>query len=399
MKTPLLAALLSLTSILCVKAQDHKESNYDESKVPQYTLPDALKTQAGKLVKNKSEWEKSRRPELLRLFEDNIYGQVPKDYDSIRYSLIREDAASMNGKAHLKEVLIEVYRINKTLKINLVLFVPNDAPKPAPAFLLINNRAKDQTDPSRAVKSDFWPAEVAIESGYAIAAFHISDAALDDAKLFANGVLQLYPEQLAADNGMRAIGAWGWAASRVMDYFENESLVDEDKVAIVGQSRGGKASLWAAAQDKRFALCVSNCSGSTGAKLARREFGERIKRINTSFPHWFSTNYKKFNDKESLLPVDQHELIALVAPRPVYATNASEDLWADPRGTFLALKHAEKVFNLYGLKSALDKEAPPLDTAIIRSPLGYHNRTGAHNMTLFDWKNFIRFADYHFKGK
>jgi hypothetical protein len=384
---------------IAVSAQDHKESNYDEAKVPVYALPDPLTTEAGKKVNNKNVWEKNRRPELLKLFEDNVYGQVPKDYDSIRYTLNNENPKSMEGKAHMKEVAIEVFRNNRSVKINLVLFTPNNASRPAPAFLLINNRPKDQMDASRAIKSDFWPAEVAIGKGYAIAAFQVADAAPDDAKLFANGVLQLYPEQLAADNGMRAIGAWGWAASRVMDYFENESLVDETKVALVGQSRGGKASLWAAAQDKRFAICVSNCSGSTGAKLAKREFGERIRRINTSFPHWFSTNYKKYNDKESLLPVDQHELIALIAPRPVYATNATEDLWADPRGTFLALKNAEKVFGLYGLKSALDKEPPAPDTAVIRSPLGYHNRTGAHNMTLFDWKNFIRFTDYHFKGK
>lgn len=396
MKT-LLAASIFFLSIVLVQAQDHKESNYDESKVPLYTLPDPLKTEAGKTIRNKDQWEKIRKPETLRLFEENIYGQVPKNYDSIKYSAIHEDTGAMNGKAHLKEVLIEVFRRNKSVKINLVLFIPNNTSDPAPAFLLINNRAKDQTDPTRTVKSDFWPAELAIENGYAIAAFHISDVAPDDAKLFMNGVLQLYPEQLSADNGMRAIGAWGWGASRVMDYFENEPLIDKDKIAIAGQSRGGKAALWAAAQDERFALCISNCSGSTGAKLARREFGERIRRINTSFPHWFNTNYKKFNDKESLLPVDQHQLIALVAPRPVYATNATEDLWADPKGTFLALKNAEKVYSLYKQESALGEEPPAPDAAIIQSPLGYHNRTGAHNLTLFDWKNFFRFADYHFK--
>jgi hypothetical protein len=398
MKASLLAVIF-LTSMISALAQDHKESNYDESKVPQYTLPEVLKTQAGKRVTSKEQWEKTRRPEILRLFEDNIYGQLPKDYDSIRYSLSNENINAMNGKAHLKEVLIEVFRQNKSVKINLVLFIPRNTPQPAPAFLLINNRAKDQTDPSRTVKSDFWPAEDAIEKGYAMAAFHIGDVAPDDPKLFMNGVLQLYPEQLAADNGMRAIGAWAWGASRVMDYFQKEPLIDKDKVAIVGQSRGGKASLWTAAEDQRFALCVTNCSGSTGAKLARREFGERIRRINTSFPHWFNTNYKKFNDKESLLPIDQHMLIGLVAPRPVYATNATEDLWADPRGTFLALKNAEEVYALYSLKSALGTEAPAPNLAVIQSPLGYHNRIGVHNMTAFDWNNFIRFADYHLKGK
>lgn len=392
-------AFIFFISVASGKAQDHKESNYDEAKVPQYTLPDVLRTQAGKTVTNKNQWEKARRPEVLRLFEDNIYGQLPTDYDSIRYTLNHENAKSMNGKAHLKEVLIEVFRHGKSVKINLVLFIPNNALKPAPAFLLINNRGKDQTDPSRTVKSEFWPAEEAIEAGYAIAAFHVSDLAPDDPKLFMNGALQLYPEQLSADNGMRAIGAWAWGASRVMDYFQKDPLIDKDRVAIVGHSRGGKASLWAAAQDERFALCITNCSGSTGAKLARREFGERIRRINSSFPHWFNTNYKKFNDKESLLPVDQHMLIGLIAPRPLYATNATEDLWADPKGTFLALKNAEDVYNLYRLKSALGPELSAPNSVIIQSPLGYHNSIGIHNMTAFDWNNFIKFADYHFKKK
>lgn len=382
-----------------VKAQDHQESNYDESKVPGYILPDVLVSRSNEPIKTKAAWEKLRRPELLSLFEENIYGKMPREYDSIRHTTIHEDSNSMNGKAHLKEVKITIYRSGKSVDVNLILFTPNDAKKPVPAFLLINNRPKENTDPSRKQKSEFWPAEEVINSGYAIAAIHVSDMAPDDPKLFMNGVLQLYPEQLAADNGMRTIGAWAWGASRVMDYFEKEPFIDETKVAIVGHSRGGKASLWAAAQDQRFALCISNCSGSTGAKLARRQFGERIRRINSSFPHWFTPNYKKFNDKEDLLPVDQHMLIALAAPRPVYATNASEDLWADPTGTFLSLKHSEEVYRLYGLRSRLPDAPPAINTAIIKSPLAYHNREGIHNLTVYDWNNFIGFADFHFKKK
>jgi hypothetical protein len=267
-------------------------------------------------------------------------------------------------------------------------------------FLLINNRGKENTDPSRKIISEFWPAEVLIDAGYAIAAFHVSDLAPDNKDEFMNGVMQLYPEQLNADNGMRAIGAWGWGASRVMDYFETDRQIDVKKVALTGHSRGGKASLWAAAQDQRFAICITNCSGSTGAALARRQFGERVRRINTSFPHWFNANYKKYNDHEALLPVDQHMLISLIAPRPVYATNASEDLWADPKGTFLSLKNAEGVYGLFGLKSNLPEVPPGLNTPLIESPLAYHNRKGKHDMTVYDWKQFIKFADFHFgKGK
>lgn len=396
---PCMKALIFISLFLICCSGLHAQAfqpNYDESKVPAYVLPDVLKTLAGKAIRNNKEWQRSRRGEVLTLFEDNVYGEMPKRYDSIRYSVVHEDKMAMDGKAHLKEVLIEVFNQRKSVRINLVLFVPNKVAKPVPAFVLINNRGKDNTDPARIKKSDFWPAEVVVDAGYAVAAFHVDDLAPDNKDRYMEGVLQLYPEQLDAANGMRAIGAWAWGASRVMDYFGKDQLIDSKKVVLVGHSRGGKASLWAAAQDERFAICVTNCSGNTGAALARRQFGERIAVINSTFPHWFNNHYKKFNDKENLLPVDQHMLISLIAPRPVYATNASEDLWADPKGTFLSLKNAEPVYSLYGLKSALPKEPPAIDNPVIQSPIAYHNRTGAHNMTAYDWKNFIKFADYHF---
>ncbi|HLU89278.1 MAG TPA: prolyl oligopeptidase family serine peptidase, partial [Cyclobacteriaceae bacterium] len=183
------------------------------------------------------------------------------------------------------------------------------------------------------------------------------------------------------------------------DYFERNDDIDATKVVLVGHSRGGKASLWAAAQDPRFAICVSNNSGNTGAALSRRWFGETVKIINTAFPHWFNENYKKYNDNEKNLPVDQHMLIGLIAPRPVYVTSASEDLWADPKGTFLAMKAAEPVYALYKRHSQLPSTPPPLNTPLIQSSMGYHVREGKHNLTEYDWKNFIKFADYHFKNQ
>jgi len=201
---------LGLIIFIQLHAQNHEESNYDESKVPYYTLPDALKSSTNNAIKNKSKWEKIRRPEVLTLFEDNIYGQVPKSFEDIRFSILSEDKNSMNGKSHRKEVLIEVFNKDKNVRINLLLFIPKNASKPVPAFLLINNRGKENTDPSRQIISEFWPAEVLIEAGYAIAAFHVSDLAPDNKDEFMNGVMQLYPDQLSAENGMRAIGAWGW---------------------------------------------------------------------------------------------------------------------------------------------------------------------------------------------
>jgi pimeloyl-ACP methyl ester carboxylesterase len=391
----MLRSLLTCIVLISILTVGHSQ-NYDESKVPAYILPEVLKTIDNKPVRAKGAWEKVRRPEIVKLFEDNIYGQMPKTFGGIKFSKIADDQPAMDGKAILKQVLIEVFKDSKSVQINLTLFVPTHATKPAPVFLLINNRGKDNTDPTREKKSEFWPAEMVIDSGYAIAAFHVSDLAPDDKEGYVKGVLQLYPEQLKADNGMKAIGAWAWGASRAMDYFEKDVDIDPKKVIVVGHSRGGKASLWAAAQDRRFAACVTNCSGNSGAALARRQFGERISRINATFPHWFNTNYKKFNDREELLPVDQHMLIALVAPRPIYATNASKDLWADPTGTFLALKNAEKVYALYDVKSRLPKTPPGINEPVYKSKLAYHNREGEHNMTSYDWGNFIKFANYNF---
>jgi hypothetical protein len=373
--------------------------NYDESKVPPYTLPDVLKSSSGQVINNKSTWEKNRRPEILKLFEDNVYGEMPKDYDSIEFTITNDVANAMNGKARLKEVVISVWRKNKTVNIYLTLFIPNRVKKPAPVFLLINNRDKKNTDAARDTLSEFWPAEMIIDSGYAIAAFHVSDAAPDDKVDYVNGVLQLYPEQISAGNGMKAIGAWAWAGSRVMDYFEKDKNIDAKRVAIAGHSRGGKAALWIGAQDQRFALVFANCSGNTGAALSRRKFGETVKRINDNFPHWFADNYKKYNDNEAALPVDQHMLIALMAPRPVYTTSASKDLWADPLGSYLSLKNAEKVYALYGKTSRLPAAPPAINTPFIHSCLGYHNREGIHNLTAFDWTNFVRFANYHYYHK
>jgi len=382
-----------LSCILLITCSVAFAQNYDEAKVPAYTLPDVLKTASGKAIRSDEKWEKLRRPEVLKLFEDNVYGQMPVKYDSISYALTEDDRPEMDGKAVLKQVGVTVFRNGKSVQINVVLFVPTHVKKPVPVFLLINNRDKENTDPTRVKKSEFWPAEMVIDSGFAVAAFHVSDLAPDSKDTYMHGVLEkLYPEQLKMDNGMKAIGAWAWGASRVMDYFETDKDIDSKKVIIVGHSRSGKTSLWAAAQDQRFAACITNCSGNTGAALARRQFGERISRINKTFPHWFNNNYKKYNDKENALPVDQHMLIALIAPRPVYATNASKDLWADPKGTFLAVKAAEPVYALYGIKPELPKNQPGINAPVIGRHFGYHNREGEHNMTAYDWGNFIRFA-------
>ena len=245
--------------------------NYDETTVPKYTLPPLLQSNKGKKIRSVYDWEKNRRPEILSLFEENIYGQMPSKFDSLNFKLTNEKMDAMDGKAHLKEIEITVWNKGNSVSFPVVLFIPNQRTKPAPTFLLINNRGKRNTDPTRENKSTFWPAEMIIDSGYAIASFHNADVAPDRKETYQNGILkQLFQEQLDKENGMKAIGSWAWAASRVMDYFLTDKDIDSKKVAIVGHSRGGKTSLWAGAQDQRFAMVFNSCSGNSVVNMAKQ---------------------------------------------------------------------------------------------------------------------------------
>lgn len=264
-------------------------------------------------------------------------------------------------------------------------------------FLVINHRGIKTMDITRKNKDGFWPAEQVIEAGYGISGFDVINIAPDNKTDFTNGVLQLYPEQMKMDNGMAALGAWGWGASRAIDYFEKDKSVDSKKIISVGHSRGGKASLWFGAQDKRVAIAISNESGNSGAALARRDFGETVARIVEHFPYWFCANYRQYASNEDKLPVDQHMLLALMAPRAVYVASAAEDLWADPKGQYLALVESQPAFHLYGIKTNLPENMPPINKQIIQPHMGFHNREGKHNMTPYDWQQFIKFANVYFK--
>lgn len=368
--------------------------NYDESNVRHYELPALLTAQSGQTVSTPEQWKKIRRPEILKLFEDHVYGQVPKDFDNIKFKVTKQDKKAMDGIATLKEVAITVTRNQKSVTMNLLMFTPNKVKKPVPMFLVINHRGIKTMDISRQNKDGFWPAEQVIEAGYGISGFDVVDVSPDNKVMFTVGILdQLYPEQLEMDNGMRALGAWGWGAARAIDYFEKDKSVDATKIISVGHSRGGKSSLWLGAQDQRVAITVSNESGNSGAALSRRNFGESVERITQNFPYWFCPNYGQYANNEDNLPIDQHMLIALIAPRAVYVASAAEDLWADPKGQYFALKEAQPVYHLYGLETDLPKEMPAFNEQIIRPNMGFHNREGKHNMTPYDWQQFIRFAN------
>jgi hypothetical protein len=363
-------------------------------------LPELLVMQNGEKVTTAEQWPK-RRAELLELLRTNEYGRAPVGRpESLSFTTTNTEPKAMDGKATLKQIKIAYKGPGGEGAINLVLFVPNDAPKPAPAFVLICNRPPEKNiDPTRVEKSPFWPAEQVIARGYAVAAFFNGDVDADKHDGFKDGVHGIFDkkDQPRAPDAWATIAAWAWGASRTMDYFETDKDIDTKRVAVIGHSRGGKTALWCGAEDERFALAISNDSGCSGAAIARNKKGERVEKINTAFPHWFCENYKKWNGKEDEMPFDQHMLVALMAPRLVCVASATEDTWAHPENEFLACVHASPAWELFKLKGIGTDKFPAPESPINDGKVGYHLRTGKHDLTEYDWKCYMDFADKHLK--
>jgi hypothetical protein len=366
-------------------------------------LPDLLTTTNGQPVTSAAMWQKVRRPEILELFRTHVYGRTSVGRpESLKLETLESVKGAMDGTAVRKQVRISYRGPGGEGAINLVLFVPERV-KPAPCFLLICNRGATNIDPTRAIKSPFWPAEQMIARGYAAAAFLNADVDPDFDDGFTNGVHGIFDPRAVkrAPDAWGTIAAWAWGASRVMDYLVSDPDIDAGRVAVIGHSRGGKTALWAGAEDERFAFVISNDSGCGGAALARRRQpkAETIQAINKAFPHWFCLNYRRYSGREDDLPVDQHMLAALIAPRLLCIASASEDLWADPEGEFLSGKAAGRVYQLFGLEGLKADRQPPVDSPRQEGSIGYHLRTGPHGLTEYDWKCYMDFADRHLKAR
>jgi hypothetical protein len=382
-------------------AQQQPKFNYEETRVGSYRLPDPLAGRGG-TVRSRNDWP-ARRAEIVELFREHVYGRSPGRPERLRFDVVEENARALSGAATLKRIGVISTQDDRDHRFELTLFLPNARRDPAPVFLLLNNRPASNTDPTRQEKSGFWPVEDLIARGYGIAALQVSELAADDKDRFRDGVIRLFEGTASgprARDAWGALAAWAWGASRAMDYFATDARVDAAHVAVVGHSRGGKAALWAGAEDERFAMVVSNESGEGGAALSRREFGETVARITETFPHWFAQNYASYAGRVAALPVDQHMLVALSAPRAIYVASADEDLWSDPRGEFLAQVHASPVFALWGDPPIRIDQMPPLDQPLIVGRRGYHVRRGTHNLLPYDWARFADLADtvWHKQG-
>lgn len=384
-------------------------------------LPDPLVMFNGERISNKQQWIDKRRPELKTLFQHYMYGYLPP-VAKIKAKVEHEDAKAFGGKATLREMAISIGPPD-TPPIHLLLVVPNQRKGPAPVFVGINfcgNYAivddpaihlpttwiypgpgvKDHraTEAGRGKQADVWALEQSIDRGYAVATFYNGD--IDPDQRDVREGIQPYLRKKQEKHGPHdwgTIAAWAWGVQRVVDYVSDHKDLDRSRIAVVGHSRLGKTALLAAALDERIALAIPHQAGCGGTAPSRQNNpkAESVKRINTSFPHWFDDTFKQFNDHADKLPFDQHCLIALMAPRPVLLSNAIEDQWANPSGQFQMLQAADPVYRLFDSGGLDAKRMPPLGK-LIDSKLGYYIRPGRHSMTKDDWKIFLEYADKHF---
>ena len=389
-------------------------------------LPDPLVAKDGTRITNARQWREKRRPELLDLFAREMYGHSPGKPEKMTSEVFDRDEQALDGKA--TRIQIAIYPGGKPApRIDLLVYVPNEAKGPVPAFLGLNfagnhavhrdpgirlteswvdqrqpntepyaesrNRA---TDAMRGTNAKQWPVEEILSRGYALATMYREDVAPDHAPYFATGVPPLYPELQEREDNFGTIATWAWSLSRALDVLEKEPSIDPERVAVFGFSRLGKTALWAGANDERFAMVISNESGAGGAKLFRRGVGEDIARLNTVFPHWFAKSFRKYSGKDRELPFDQHMVMSLIAPRPLYVASAIDDKNADPEGEFAGAKAAEPVYRLLGAEGLPADKWPAVDTSV-QGDIGYHVRSGGHDVLPFDWKQYLDFADKHLK--
>ena len=417
-------ALLIMASF-AIAAQQRPAANYDEAKVPQFTLPDPLVLANGDRVRDVKTWTTKRRPEILDLYRTEMFGRSAASPAKLNYEVASVDKQALGGKAVRK--LITLYPTAKTdgPRMNVVLYLPPN-PKKVPVFVAVGfsgnhtvtidpvvplgdewvlNRETKKYEKRRAAEesrgrsAQQWQLVQILQHGYGLATVYCGDIEPDFDGGMQYGIRPFFfwPGQTgpAADE-WGAIGAWAWGLSRIADYLEKDRDVDAKRLAVFGHSRMGKTAIWAGAQDARFSIVISNESGEGGAAIARRDYGERTADLNARFPYWFCTNFRKWDDREDAMPFDSHMLLSLIAPRALYVASAVGDQWSDPRGEFLGARNTEPVYELFGKHGITTDTMPGLHEPV-GATVRYHIRDGKHDVTAYDWEQYLKFADEQWK--
>jgi len=426
---------------------------YNEANANPYpNLPDPLLLKNGKKVTSKDVWVKQRRAEILEDFEREVYGRTPKNTPKVNWEVVSTTMASTtNGDVPIitKQLLGHVDNSSYpaiTVNIQLTLVTPANAKGPVPVMMQFGgapggargpapataNTAAPATPPAapaaprggRGPQGPDWRQQV-LAKGWGYANIVPNSIQADNGAGLTSGIIGLVNKGQARKlDDWGALAAWGWGASRALDYFETDKAVDARQVGLEGHSRYGKATIVAMALDQRFAIAYVSSSGAGGAKLHRRKYGELVENVLAANEyHWMAGNYFKYGGRWDDLPVDSHELVALIAPRPVFisagkgpevnpdgtiatrvdnngAVQAANinDAWVDAKGSFLAAAGAGPVYKLFGKKDLGTTEFPAIDTTLINGDIGFRQHTGGHTDGP-TWPTFLTFADRYIKVK
>jgi hypothetical protein len=392
--------------------------NYDEALTGTFTLPDPLVLANGTPVRDAKTWTTRRRPEIVRLFEEQQFGRVPGRPAGLRFDVFDKGTPALDGTAIRRQVTIVFSSEPGAPKADLLIYLPAKARGPVPLLLNIGFSANSTVVDDPGIKpGEVWDREKKarvpatprpqgrlniapfLAQGIGVATMYYGDIEPDFAEGLPFGVRKhfLKPGQTEpAPDEWGAIAAWGWGLSRAMDYLETDKGVDAKRVAIVGISRLGKTVLWAGARDTRFAMVIASCSGESGAALSRRNYGETVKHMTARFGYQFAANYARYGDRVDTLPVDAHLLVASIAPRPLLLQTGDKDYWSDPKGEFLSAVAAGPVYKLLG-KEALGTDQMPAAGTPIFHTLGYVMHEGGHGTIPSDWDLFLRFMQQHFQ--
>jgi hypothetical protein len=392
--------------------------NYTEANVGSYALADPLVLANGQKVRDAETWYQKRRPEIVKLFEENQYGRSPGRPEDMSFDVFDKGTPAFEEKAIRQQVTIYFSKDKTGPKMDLLIYLPANADKPLPMLLNISFSANSLTVNDPGVKEgQIWnrqkqrvPASSGrrfgslnvmpvLEKGFGIATVYYGDIDPDFEGGLPYGVRSLYlksGQTKRAPDDWGTIGAWSWGLSRALDYFETDDSVDAKRVAIMGVSRLGKTVLWAGALDTRFAMVIDICSGEGGSALSRRNYGETIAHLvePSRYPYWFCSNYQKYGDHVDRFPVDAHMLLALIAPRPVLLITGNTDKWADPKGTFLSAVAAGTVYDLLGKQGLGTNDLPPAGEPVLND-IGFYMHDGGHGTDPSDWEVILKFMQMH----